>query len=152
MIEPSQFRTSLWAKIAKLSLMSNSKMVTVRLIFRLINVHEGNKTQEAKKQQSFKRKKPKKVKLQMKTNLPARNLWCGWGSVGSRGVVKCGGRRKYDRERPDGASVRESRAKGTEGWAWAKLRNGQTSQSAQHPWKVHVKPCSQVEPTGLVTL
>lgn len=31
-------------------------------------------------------------------------------------MVKCGGRRKYDRERPDdGASVRESRAKGTEG-------------------------------------
>lgn len=108
-----------------------------------------------KKQRSKKAKKNKnpKAKLQMKTNLPARNLWCGWGGVGSRGVVKCGGRRKYDRERPDGASVRESRAEGTEGWAWAKLRNGQTglSQSAQHPWTVHVKPqrgC-QGEPTGL---
>lgn len=28
---------------------------------------------------------------------------------------KCGGRRGYDRERPDGASVRKSRAEGTEG-------------------------------------
>lgn len=69
----------------------------------------------------------------MKTNLPVRDLWCGWGGVGSRRVSKCRGRRKYDRERPDGASVRKSRAEGTEGWAWAKLWNGQTtdSQAAQ---------------------
>lgn len=40
----------------------------------LINEHEGNKKKKvAKKQQSLKRAKPK-VKLQMKTNLPARNL------------------------------------------------------------------------------
>lgn len=57
----------------------------------------------------------------METNLPARNLWCGRGCVGSRGAVIGWGRRKYDRERPDGASVRESRAEGSEGRA--KLRN-----------------------------
>lgn len=59
----------------------------------------------------------------MKTNLPARNLGCGRGCVGSRGAVIGWGRRKYDRERPDGASVRESRAEGSEGRA--KLRNGE---------------------------
>lgn len=61
------------------------------------------------------------TKVPMETNLPARNLWCGRGCVGSRGAVIGWGRRKYDRERPDGASVRESRAEGSEGRA--KLRN-----------------------------
>lgn len=41
---------------------------------REVRRYEGNKTQEAKKQHKFLRRANPKVKLQMKTNLPARNL------------------------------------------------------------------------------
>lgn len=55
MREPSQFSTSLWGKIGKTELDEQQQNGDCEV--KLINVHEGNKTQEAKKQQSLKKKK-----------------------------------------------------------------------------------------------